>query len=104
MHHSAPRASQPVAEAGRSASVPAVEEDPVLLLADKFEFFVEVRVAAESERFSKLARLPQVFYGLPFVEGDRILTSLVEYGSNYLGFLQARVCHLGFKLKNLGIS
>lgn len=28
------------------------------------------------------------FYGLSFKEGDRILTSRVEYGSNYVGFLQ----------------
>ena len=30
------------------------------------------------------------FYGLSFAEGDRILTSRAEYGSNYVGLLQMR--------------
>ena len=30
----------------------------------------------------------QVFFGLPFTEGDRILTSVIEYGSNYIAYLQ----------------
>ncbi|KAK9861125.1 hypothetical protein WJX84_007776 [Apatococcus fuscideae] len=30
----------------------------------------------------------QVFFGLPFQRGDRILTSRAEYGSNYLAYIQ----------------
>ena len=30
----------------------------------------------------------QVFFGLPFQKGDRILTSQAEYGSNYLAYIQ----------------
>ena len=30
----------------------------------------------------------QVFFGLPFTAGDRILTSVIEYGSNYIAYLQ----------------
>eukprot|EP00976_Prorocentrum_cordatum_P072969 1180916-Prorocentrum_minimum.AAC.1 len=29
-----------------------------------------------------------VCYGIPFKPGDKILTSMAEYGSNYIGFLQ----------------
>ena len=32
----------------------------------------------------------QVFFGLPFSRGDRILTSQAEYGSNYLAYIQVR--------------
>ncbi|WIA32612.1 hypothetical protein OEZ86_003415 [Tetradesmus obliquus] len=32
----------------------------------------------------------QVFHGIPFKPGDVILTSVAEYGSNYLAFLQAQ--------------
>jgi selenocysteine lyase/cysteine desulfurase len=52
--------------------------------------------------------LCQVFYGIPFKPGDVILTSMAEYGSNYLAFLQ--VCwkyipalHLG-PLQVAGVS
>ena len=30
----------------------------------------------------------QVFYGLVFKEGDRILASVAEYATNYIAFLQ----------------
>ena len=30
----------------------------------------------------------QVFYGLTFKEGDRILASVAEYATNYIAFLQ----------------
>ncbi|BDA50632.1 probable cysteine desulfurase [Coccomyxa sp. Obi] len=30
----------------------------------------------------------QVFYGIPLKAGDRILTSIIEYGANYIAFLQ----------------
>jgi selenocysteine lyase/cysteine desulfurase len=30
----------------------------------------------------------QVFFGIDFQKGDRILTSVAEYGSNYINFLQ----------------
>lgn len=33
----------------------------------------------------------QVFYGIPFKPGDRILTSVIEYGANYIAFLQVPV-------------
>jgi hypothetical protein len=33
-------------------------------------------------------RLLQVFYGIPFQQGDRILTGIHEYGANYIAFLQ----------------
>lgn len=32
----------------------------------------------------------QVFFGLSFQKGDRILTSQAEYGSNYLAYIQVR--------------
>lgn len=32
----------------------------------------------------------QVFFGIPFKQGDVILTSQAEYGSNYLAYLQVR--------------
>jgi selenocysteine lyase/cysteine desulfurase len=32
----------------------------------------------------------QVFYGISFKPGDVILTSVAEYGSNYLAYLQVR--------------
>ncbi|KAK9841124.1 hypothetical protein WJX74_000394 [Apatococcus lobatus] len=35
----------------------------------------------------------QVFFGLPFQRGDRILTSRAEYGSNYLAYIQAMKRH-----------
>lgn len=34
----------------------------------------------------------QVFFGIPFKQGDVILTSQAEYGSNYLACLQVCVC------------
>lgn len=34
----------------------------------------------------------QVFFGLQFAAGDRILTSVQEYGSNYINFLQVTRC------------
>ena len=34
----------------------------------------------------------QVFFGIPFKQGDVILTSQAEYGSNYLAYLQVCVC------------
>ncbi len=30
----------------------------------------------------------QVFYGIPFQSGDRILTGVHEYAANYIAFLQ----------------
>jgi cysteine desulfurase/selenocysteine lyase len=33
----------------------------------------------------------QVFYGIPFKKGDRILTSVIEYGANYIAFLQVSI-------------
>ncbi|KAK9800330.1 hypothetical protein WJX73_003728 [Symbiochloris irregularis] len=30
----------------------------------------------------------EVFYGIPFQQGDRILTTMLEYGANYIAFLQ----------------
>jgi hypothetical protein len=33
----------------------------------------------------------QVFFGIPFKQGDVILTSQAEYGSNYLAYLQVGV-------------
>ncbi len=33
----------------------------------------------------------QVFYGIPLTAGDRILTSIIEYGANYIAFLQVRL-------------
>jgi hypothetical protein len=38
-----------------------------------------------------MARFLQVFYGIPFKPGDVILTSVAEYGSNYLAFLQVKL-------------
>jgi len=35
----------------------------------------------------------QVFYGLVFKEGDRILASVAEYATNYIAFLQVDLTH-----------
>lgn len=41
--------------------------------------------------------LLQVFYGIPYKPGDVVITSVAEYGSNYLAYLQ--VSHpLAFEL------
>ncbi len=32
----------------------------------------------------------QVFYGIPFQSGDRILTGVHEYAANYIAFLQVQ--------------
>ncbi|KAK9901374.1 hypothetical protein WJX75_009053 [Coccomyxa subellipsoidea] len=37
---------------------------------------------------SATAAWMQVFYGIPFQQGDRILTGIHEYGANYIAFLQ----------------
>lgn len=33
----------------------------------------------------------QIFYGIPLTTGDRILTTQLEYGANYIAFLQVEV-------------
>ena len=39
----------------------------------------------------------QVFYGIPFQKGDRILTSVHEYAANYIAYLQvSRSLELAF--------
>ncbi|KAK9823906.1 hypothetical protein WJX72_006290 [[Myrmecia] bisecta] len=42
---------------------------------------------------SATAAWSQVFLGLTFKPGDRVLTSVAEYGSNFLAFLQAEKRH-----------
>lgn len=44
----------------------------------------------------------QVFYGIPFKKRDRILTSVIEYGANYIAFLQVSHVFWFLKLSYLG--
>ena len=37
---------------------------------------------------SATAAWQQVFYGIPFGQGDRIITSSTEYAANFIAFLQ----------------
>lgn len=45
----------------------------------------------------------QVFYGIPFKNGDRILTGVHEYAANYIAFLQVQLSafHLSIQLQIL---
>ena len=54
----------------------------VILLLQNIEESTELLLQSATTAWS------QVFYGLEFREGDRILTSFAEYGSNFIAFLQ----------------
>ena len=55
------------------------------------------------QRYEGMAHLLQVFYGLPIKGGDRILTSVMEYGSNYIAFLQASADAMAFSYR-IGVT
>ena len=42
----------------------------------------------------------QVFYGIPFKSGDRILTGTHEYAANYIAFLQVGSISLLYPLQS----
>lgn len=71
-----------VAAAARKADIEAVYGSLARLINASPD---EIAIADSNTRAWQLA-----FYGLCFREGDRILTSRAEYGSNYVAFLQMR--------------